>query len=156
MAQSEGKARHVIARNKKAFFNFTVEETLEVGIELQGTEVKSIKANRVSFTDSYARIRNDELWLFGLHIAEYTHGNLNNHEPDRTRKLLAHKGEIKRLRRKIDERGYTMVPLRIYVVHGLIKVEVGLCKGKKVHDKREAIKKRDQKRDEARELRNQY
>ncbi len=156
MAQSEGKARHVIARNKKAFFNFTVEETLEVGIELQGTEVKSIKANRVSFTDSYARIRNDELWLFGLHIAEYTHGNLNNHEPDRTRKLLAHKSEIKRLRRKIDERGYTMVPLRIYVVHGLIKVEVGLCKGKKVHDKREAIKKRDQKRDEARELRNQY
>ncbi|NBC30781.1 MAG: SsrA-binding protein SmpB [Spirochaetes bacterium] len=156
MAQSEGKERHVIARNKKAFFNFTVEETLEVGIELQGTEVKSIKANRVSFTDSYARIRNDELWLFGLHIAEYTHGNLNNHEPDRTRKLLAHKSETKRLRRKIDERGYTMVPLRIYVVHGLIKVELGLCKGKKVHDKREAIKKRDQKRDEARELRNQY
>jgi SsrA-binding protein len=156
MAKSDEKGRHVIARNKRAFFNFTVEETLEVGIELQGTEVKSIKANRVSFTDAYARIRDGELWLFGLHIAEYTHGNLNNHEPDRTRKLLAHKSEIKRLRRKVDERGYTMVPLRIYVVHGLIKIELGLCKGKKTHDKREAIKKRDQKRDEARELRNQY
>ncbi len=148
--------RRVIASNKRAFFNYAVEESIDCGIELQGTEVKSIKANRLSFSDAYARIRNGEIWLYGLHVAEYTHGNLNNHDPDRIRKLLAHKGEIKRLRRKVDERGFTLVPLRVYQSQGLIKVELGLCKGKKTHDKRQAIKQRDQKRDEARELRNHY
>jgi SsrA-binding protein len=153
---AEGGDRRVIATNKRAFFNYSVEESIDCGIELQGTEVKSIKANRLSFSDAYARIRNSEIWLYGLHVAEYTHGNLNNHDPDRIRKLLAHKSEIKRLRRKVDERGYTLVPIRVYQTHGLIKVELGLCKGKKTHDKREAIKRRDQKRDEARELRNRY
>lgn len=156
MAKTEAGDRRVIARNKRAFFNYTVEESIECGIELQGTEVKSVKANRLSFSDAYARIRGQELWLYGLHIAEYSHGNLNNHDPDRIRKLLAHKSEIKRLRRKVDERGYTLVPIRVYATHGLVKVEVGLCKGKKTHDKREAIKKRDQKRDEARDLRGRY
>ncbi len=156
MSKSEQSDRKIIAKNKRAFFNYTVEESIECGIELLGTEVKSVKANRLSFTDAYARIRGSEMWLYGLHIAEYTHGNLNNHDPDRVRKLLAHKSEIKRLRRKVDERGFTLIPLRIYVTHGLIKVEVGLCKGKKAHDKRDAIKKRDQKRDEARELRERY
>lgn len=148
---TEGVA--VLAKNKRAFFNFEVIDTLECGIELCGTEVKSMRANRFSFADAYARIKNNEIWLEGLHIAEYTHGNLNNHEPTRPRRLLAHKQEIKRFKRNTQEKGYTLVPLKFYMKQGLIKLELGLCKGKRVHDKREAIKKRDQKRDEQRELR---
>ena len=150
-ATTEGVA--VLAKNKRAFFNFEVIDTLECGIELCGTEVKSMRANRFSFADAYARIKNNEIWLEGLHIAEYTHGNLNNHEPTRPRRLLAHKQEIKRFKRNTQEKGYTLVPLKFYMKQGLIKLELGLCKGKRVHDKRETIKKRDQKRDEQRELR---
>ncbi len=141
-----------LARNKKAFHDFTVEESLECGIALQGTEVKSIKSGRFSFADSHARIRDDELYLVGLHISEYDHGNIYNHKPTRERRLLAHKQEIKRLRRRVTEKGYTLVPLRIYLKKGLVKVEIGLCKGKKLHDKREAIKARDMKREQAREM----
>lgn len=148
-----GEGTAVLAKNKRAFFNFEVIDTLECGIELCGTEVKSMRANRFSFADAYARIKNNEIWLEGLHIAEYTHGNLNNHEPTRPRRLLAHKQEIKRFKRNTQEKGYTLVPLKFYLKQGLIKLELGLCKGKRVHDKREAIKKRDQKRDEQRELR---
>ncbi|MFO8063227.1 MAG: SsrA-binding protein SmpB [Spirochaetota bacterium] len=148
---TEGVA--VLAKNKRAFFNFEVVDTLECGIELCGTEVKSMRAHRFSFADAYARIKDNEIWLEGLHIAEYTHGNINNHEPTRPRRLLAHKQEIKRFKRNTQEKGYTLVPLKFYLKRGLIKLELGLCKGKRVHDKREAIKKRDQKRDEQRELR---
>jgi SsrA-binding protein len=143
----------ILARNKKAYFNYEVIDTVECGIELQGTEVKSMRANRFSFADSYARVKNGEIWLEGLHIAEYSHGNINNHEPTRPRRLLAHKQEIKRLKRNTQEKGYTLVPLRFYLKRGLIKLELGLCRGKRMHDKREAIKKRDQKREEQRELR---
>ncbi|MCA1753620.1 MAG: SsrA-binding protein SmpB [Spirochaeta sp.] len=142
----------VLARNRRAFYEYSVDDTLECGISLQGTEVKSMRGHKFSFVDSYARIRNDELWLVGLHINEYTHGNIYNHEPDRTRKLLAHKEEIKRLRRKVDEKGFTLVPLRFYLKNGHVKLELGVCKGKKTYDKRDTIKKRDQDRDSAREM----
>jgi SsrA-binding protein len=141
-----------IAVNKKARFNYFVTDTLECGIELKGTEVKSVKAGKFSFSDSYAKIENDELWLIGLHISLYTFGNIHNHDPDRNRKLLVHKQEIKRLKRKIVEKGLTLVPLRFYLIGGLVKVEIGVCKGKKIHDKREVIKQRDLKREVQREF----
>lgn len=143
----------ILAKNKKAFFNYTVEDKFEFGIALQGTEVKSIKDGRFSFSDAYVRISDNELWLIDFHISAYPFGNIENHEPLRERKLLAHKHEIKRLKRKIDERGYTLIPLRFYLKKGLVKVEVGLCRGKKKQDKRESIKQRDLKREADRELR---
>lgn len=143
----------VIATNKKAFFDYAVDDRLECGIELAGTEVKSMKDNRFSFSDSYARIRNEELWLIGLHISPYPFANIYNHDPDRERKLLVHKQEIKRLKRRVDEKGFTLVPLKFYLKHGLVKLELGICKGKKTYDKREAIKARDLQRETAREFR---
>lgn len=148
--------RKTLALNRKARFNYIVDETMECGIELKGTEVKSIKSGQFSFTDAYGRILEDELWLVGFHISPYTHGSLFNHDPDRTRRLLVHKQEIKRFRRKVDERGFTLVPLSVYLVHGIVKVEVGLCRGKKLVDKRESIRQRDQKRDADRELKTRY
>ena len=141
-----------IAVNKKARFNFYVTESFECGIELKGTEVKSVKAGKFSFTDSYAKIEKNELWLSGLHISLYEFGNIHNHDPDRVRKLLVHKQEIKRLKRKIMEKGLTLVPLRFYLVKGLVKVEIGICKGKKIHDKRAVIKDRDLRRETEREF----
>ncbi|MBN2444592.1 MAG: SsrA-binding protein SmpB [Spirochaetales bacterium] len=141
----------VLANNKKARFLYFVTETLECGIELQGTEVKSIKTGKFSFSDSYAKIEKDELWLVALHISLYAFGNIHNHDPERIRKLLAHKKEIIRLRRKIQEKGLTLVPLRFYLVKGLVKVEIGVCKGKKLHDKRDVIKNRDMNRESDRE-----
>lgn len=132
--------------NKKARFNFFIEETIECGIELHGTEVKSLRENRFSFGDSYARIKDNQLWLIALHISPYTFGNLNNHDPDRDRKLLAHKEEIRKLRKKVEEKGFTLVPVRLYLKNGLIKVELGICRGKKLFDKRETIKQRDLER----------
>jgi len=145
-----------LARNKKAFFNYTITESLECGIELKGTEVKSIKIGKLAFSDSYARIIDFELILIGLHISPYTHGNIHNHDPDRNRKLLAHKQEIKRIKRKVDEKGLTLVPLKFYLKNGKVKVELGLCKGKKTHDKRESIKSKDLKREADREMRNRF
>ncbi len=146
----------VLGNNKKAYYDYHVDDTLECGISLQGTEVKSIKDNRFSFSDSYARIRDDELWLIGLHISVYPFGNIFNHEPDRDRKLLVHRQEIKRLRRRVDEKGFTLIPLKFYLKRGLVKLELGICKGKKTYDKREAIKARDQKRDAEREFRDRF
>ncbi|MBN2531474.1 MAG: SsrA-binding protein SmpB [Spirochaetales bacterium] len=141
-----------IAVNKKARFNYYVTDSLECGIELKGTEVKSMKAGMFSFSDSYAKIEKEELWLVGFHISLYTFGNIHNHEPDRNRKLLVHRQEIKRLKRKIVEKGLTLIPLRFYLINGLVKVEIGICKGKKIHDKREVIKNRDLKRESEREF----
>ncbi|TVQ39867.1 MAG: SsrA-binding protein SmpB [Spirochaetaceae bacterium] len=155
MSADEGATR-LLARNRRAFFDFTVEESLECGIVLQGTEVKSLRGGKFSFSDSYARIRDNELWLIGLHIAEYSHGNIHNHEPLRDRKLLIHRQELKRLRRKVDERGFTLIPLRLYLRQGRIKLEVGVCRGKKSYDKRESIKQRDQKREADREIRGRF
>ncbi len=152
----DDKGVKVIALNRKARFNYTVIDTLECGIELKGTEVKSIREGKFSFSDSYAKVEDGELWLYGLHISPYPFGNRFNHDPDRRRKLLAHKQEIKRLSRKVDEKGLTLVPLKFYLKHGLVKLELGLCKGKRVYDKREEIKKRDLKREAEREFRSKY
>ena len=145
-----------LARNKKAFFNYIVTESLECGIELKGTEVKSLKTGKLAFSDSYARITDFELILIGLHISPYTHGNIHNHDPDLNRKLLAHKQEIRRIKRKVDEKGITLVPLKFYLKNGKVKVELGLCKGKKTHDKRESIKSKDLKREADREMRGRF
>ena len=133
--------------NKKARFNFFIDEPLECGIELQGTEVKSLRENRFSFGDSYARIKEGQLFLIGFHISPYPFGNLHNHEPERERKLLVHKEEIRKLRKKVEEKGFTLVPIKVYLKNGLIKVELGICRGKKLYDKRETIKQRDLERE---------
>jgi SsrA-binding protein len=115
--------------------------------------VKSVKTGQFSFADAYARIREAELWLIGFHITPYEHGNIFNHEADRERKLLVHKREIKRLTRKVDEKGFTLVPLKVYLKRGRIKIDLGLCKGKKTYDKRENIKERDLRRETERNFR---
>jgi SsrA-binding protein len=143
----------VLAVNKKARFNFTIDESFECGIVLVGTEVKSIKDGRFSFADAYALVENDELFLIDFHVTQYVYGNRVNHEPLRRRKLLVHHKEIKRLRRIVDEKGLTLVPLKVYLKRGIIKCELGIAKGKKLFDKRDDIRKRDQKRELEREFR---
>ncbi len=143
----------VVALNRRAHFDYTVEETFECGIELRGTEVKSIKDGRVSFPDAYAEVRDAEVWLKNFRIAEYTFSSVFSHDPDRPKKLLLHAQEIKRIDRKTREKGFTLIPLAIYQKKGLIKIELGLCKGKKAFDKRADIKERDVERDLRREFR---
>ena len=152
MAKETNPGNRTLADNRKARFNYTVEEKIECGIELRGTEVKSMKTARFSFSDAYARIKDEELWMVGFHISPYPFGGLYNHDPDRVRKLLVHRQEINRLARKSNERGYTLVPLTFYLKKGIVKLELGVCLGKKSYDKRETIKKRDQMRDTQREL----
>ena len=142
-----------LATNRRARHFYHVDDRMECGIALRGTEVKSIKAGQFSFTDSYGRIADNELLLVGLHITPYAFGNQFNHDPTRTRKLLAHRDEIRRLRRRVNERGLTLIPLRFYVKNGLVKVELGVCRGKKTFDKREDIKRRDLERDLDRQVR---
>jgi len=153
MASPRDTGEKILAVNKKAHFNYEVTDTLECGIVLVGTEVKSLREGKFTFTDSYAKVEADELWLIGLHISPYTFGNLFNHDPLRKRKLLVHKQEIKRLRRKTDEKGLTLVPLKFYLKNGRVKTEIGICKGKRTVDKRHDIKSRDVKRDIEREFR---
>ena len=143
----------VLADNRKARFNYTIDENLECGIVLQGTEVKSLKTGQFSFADAYARVRDAELWLIGFHITPYDHGNIFNHDADRERKLLVHKKEIKWLARKVDEKGFTLVPLKVYLKKGRVKIDLGLCKGKKTYDKRQTIKDRDLRRETERDFR---
>jgi SsrA-binding protein len=143
----------VLAENRKARFHYTIDENLECGIVLAGTEVKSVKTGQFSFADAYARIREAELWLIGFHITPYEHGNIFNHDADRERKLLVHRQEIKKLTRKVDEKGFTLVPLKVYLKHGRVKIDLGLCKGKKTYDKRENIKDRDLRRETERNFR---
>jgi SsrA-binding protein len=145
--------RKVLGTNRKAYHHYSVEETLECGIELAGTEVKSIKTNRFSFTDAYARLIQSELWLVSFHVSPWPFENIHNHDPDRNRRLLVHKDEIKRLKRKVDEKGFTLIPIRVYLKRGLVKIELGICRGKKNYDKRHDIKKRDMKMDAQREMR---
>ncbi|HPK63626.1 MAG TPA: SsrA-binding protein SmpB [Sphaerochaeta sp.] len=142
----------MLQKNRKAYFNYEVVEDLECGISLTGTEVKSIRDGRFSFGDSYAAIKDGNLELIGLTIQPYTHGNIHNHEPNRTRRLLAHKRQIRQLRRKVDEKGFTLAPTAIYLRGNLVKVQVSLCRGKQLHDKRNTIKARDMERDAKREL----
>lgn len=142
----------VLQTNKKAYFNYEVVDDLEAGIALKGTEVKSIRASRFSFADSYVKITAKGLTLVGLHISTYPHASLFNHEPDRDRRLLVHKQEIKRLKRQVDEKGMTLIPTQVYLKGNLVKIRVSLCRGKQAHDKRAAIKERDTKRELRRQL----
>lgn len=136
----------VIATNKKAYHNYFVEETFEAGMSLLGTEVKSIRNGKVNLKEGFGRIKNGEVFLFNCHISPYSHGNIMNHEPLRDRKLLLHKREINRLIGKIQRQGYTLLPLKIYLKNGMIKLELGLGKGKKLHDKRDDMKQKESKR----------
>jgi SsrA-binding protein len=147
------REERTIATNKKAFHDYTIEETFEAGIALTGTEVKSLRESRASLRDSFATVRNGEVWLHNVHIAPYSHGNRSNVDPDRTRKLLLHKNEIRYLIGKTKEKGLTLVPLRLYFSPaGRVKVELGLARGKKLFDKREAIAEREHKREVERAL----
>ncbi len=136
-------AEKLICTNKRAFFEYHVEERLEAGLVLVGTEVKSLRAGKANLTDAFVLVKNGEAWLHNLHIAQYDFGNRQNHLPDRPRKLLLHKKEISKLHARIQQEGYTAVPLRLYFKNGKVKVEVGISKGKKLHDKRESLKKKD-------------
>jgi SsrA-binding protein len=143
----------VIATNRKAFHNFSILETYEAGLVLKGTEVKSLREGQVNFKDCYATIDDGEAWLVGCHISPYHHGSDANHEPDRRRKLLLHKREISRLLGKVAERGLTLVPLRLYFKGGRAKIELGLARGKKLHDKRASIRERESRREIEKESR---
>ncbi|UJL45259.1 SsrA-binding protein SmpB [Virgibacillus sp. NKC19-16] len=138
---------NTIAKNRRASHDFSIEETYEAGIVLQGTEIKSIRAGRVNIKDSHARIDRGEVKLINLHIAEYEQGNRYNHDPTRTRKLLLHRKEIDKLIGLTQQQGYALVPLKIYIKNGVAKVLIGLGKGKKKYDKREDLKRKQMKRD---------
>jgi SsrA-binding protein len=151
--QKEKKEEHNIVVNRKARHDYEILETYETGIALVGTEVKSLRVGKANLKDSYAALKNEEVWLYGVHISPYSHGNIFNHSPERDRKLLLHRREIRRLIGKTKETGLTLVPLRMYFKRGKAKVELGLARGKKQYDKREAIAKRDVERDVKREMR---
>lgn len=135
--------------NREAKFNYFILEEIECGIELVGTEIKSIRNSKANLKDSYAIIRNDEVYLLNMHISEYKEGNIFNHDPRRTRKLLLHKKEILKLKDEVEKEGCTLIPLKLYFVKNKVKILLGLCKGKKTFDKRETIKKRELEKEAA-------
>ena len=141
---------YLVATNRQAYHDYFVDETIEAGIELTGTEVKSIREGKVNLRGAYARIKDDQVWLENVHIAEYTQGTYMNHAPLRNRKLLLHRREINRLAQRIQAKGQTLVPLKLYFKENRVKIELGLCRGKKLYDKREAIAERDSQRELAR------
>jgi SsrA-binding protein len=143
----------IIALNRRARHDYTVDDSIECGIELLGTEVKSFRDGKISFPDAWAEVVRGEIWLRSLRVAENPFSSVFNHDPDRKKRLLLHKDEIKRITRKTDEKGYTLIPLSFYFKKGRVKVELGLCKGKKSYDKRADIRERDVKRDIEREFR---
>ena len=144
----------VVAVNRRARFDYMVDEAFECGICLLGTEVKSIKDRKLAIPDAFAEVRGGEVWVRNFHVSEYTFSSAAfQHEPNRQKKLLLHAQEIKRIDRRVREKGYTLIPLSVYLKHGLVKVELGLCKGKKLYDKRADIKEKDMDRDVHRALR---
>ncbi|TGB02274.1 SsrA-binding protein SmpB [Halobacillus salinus] len=144
MPRGNGKT---IAQNKKARHDFTIEETFEAGIVLQGTEIKSIRNGRINLKDSFARVNNGEVFLHNMHISPYEQGNIYNHEPTRARKLLLHRKEINQLIGQTQQKGYSLVPLKVYIKNGVAKVLIGLGRGKKKYDKREDLKRKQQNRE---------
>ena len=144
---TETKKDTAVATNRKAYHDYFIEDTVEAGVVLQGTEVKSLRLGLANLTDSYAIVKNEEMFLLNANISPYTHGNIANHEPLRTRKLLLHKEEIRKLTWKMSQKGFTLIPLKIYFVRGRAKVLIGLAKGKKSYDKRETIKAKESKRE---------
>ena len=146
-AEKDKKFNPVFAENRKARHDYTVLETIECGIVLSGTEVKSVRHGSVSLAGSYGAVLKGELWLLGADIAAYKFGNRFNHEPKSQRKLLVHAKEIRELQLKTEAKGLTLVPLKIFLKHGKIKVDLGVCRGKQLHDKRDALKQKDLRRD---------
>ena len=147
MKDKEKKFDPVFAENRKARHDYAVLETIECGVVLTGTEVKSVRHGGVSLAGSYGAVLRDELWLLGADIAAYTFGNRFNHEPKSQRKLLVHRKEVLDLRLKTEAKGLTLVPLKMYLKYGKVKVDLGVCRGKQLHDKRDALKKKDLRRD---------
>ncbi|MCR5330021.1 MAG: SsrA-binding protein SmpB [Lachnospiraceae bacterium] len=145
------KASKLVANNKKAYFDYFIEDTYEAGIALAGTEVKSVRMGKCSIKESYIQVENNEMYIYGMHISPYEKGNIFNKDPLRTRKLLLHRNEIMKLKGQSAEKGFTIVPLTVYLKDGLVKVSIGLAKGKKNYDKRESIAKKDERRDKERE-----
>ena len=139
--------KKIIANNKKAFFDYFIEEKIEAGIELVGTEVKSLRMGKCSIKEAFVRIQDGEVYIYGMHISPYEKGNIFNKDPLRARKLLLHRQEIRKLQGQIAQKGYTLVPLNVYLKGSLRKVEIGLAKGKKLYDKRQDIAKKDQRRE---------
>lgn len=152
--QTSGKK--IVAQNKKARHEYELLELFEAGLALTGTEIKSVRANRVSLARSFVQPRDGELWLVGAHIAEYEHGNRQNHEPTRSRKLLLHRREINKIMDELSQKGLTAVPTMLYLKNGRAKLEVALARGKKLHDKRQTLAKRDTERQVQRALREKY
>lgn len=145
--QSSTQHKKHIADNRKARFNYFIEDEYEAGIVLKGTEVKSMRNGKVNIKDAYAKIQNDEVFLYQMHIGVYAFAYYENHDPLRVRKLLLHKREIEKLYSKVNEKGLSLIPLQVYFVNGKVKVKIALAKGKHLYDKRETIKKRDAQRD---------
>ena len=144
--------KKIITTNRKAFHDFTIFEKYTAGIVLTGTEIKSVRRNAVNLKDSFAKIEDGEVFLYGAHISPYEQGNRYNHKPDRIRKLLLNKKEILKIHTKVKKDGYSIIPLEMFFFEGLAKLEIGLAKGKKLYDKREAITKKTQERDIARQI----
>ena len=143
----------MVTSNRRAFHDFHILESVEAGIVLTGTEIKSVRDGKATISEAYARIDNGELWLIGSNISPYSHGNRTNHEPDRPRKLLVHRRELERLREAVQQKGLTLVPLRLHLKQGLAKLDIGVARGKKLYDKRAADADRQAKRDVDRALR---
>jgi SsrA-binding protein len=152
MVQKESAGTKLIAQNRRARYDYLIEETVEAGLMLVGTEVKSCRNGKVSLTDSYAVVRDGEAWLLQCHISPYSHGNRANHDPVRPRKLLLHKFEVERLGERVARDGRTLVPVRLYFKHGLAKAEIAIARGKRTHDKRQATAQRDAERHMRQEL----
>lgn len=150
MAKESGS--RLIANNKKAYHDYFIEDTYEAGIELAGTEVKSMRMGKCSIKESFVQIEHGEVFVYGMHISPYEKGNIFNKDPLRTRKLLLHQYEIRKIAAKIAEKGFTLVPLKVYFKGSLVKVEIGIAKGKKLYDKRQTIAKNDQRREAEREF----
>lgn len=148
----EKEAQKLIANNKKAYHEYFIDETYEAGIALHGTEVKSMRMGKCSIKESYIRIENGEMFVYGMHVSPYEKGNIFNKDPMRVKKLLMHKYEISKLAGKVAEKGYTLVPLQVYFKNGKVKTQVGLARGKKLYDKREAIARKDQRREMERDF----
>lgn len=147
MSDKKSKENSIAAQNRKAFHDYFVEERLEAGIELKGTEVKSIRAGTLNLKDSYVLAKNGEAYVYSMHISPYKQGNIFNHDPDRPKRLLLHKREIEKLYALVKQDGYALIPLSVYFRNARVKVELGVCKGKKNYDKREDAARRDAKRE---------
>jgi SsrA-binding protein len=152
-AQLERRADRNVVRNRRAFHDYFVLESMEVGLVLSGTEIKSVREGKVQMAEAYCRVENGELWIIGMHISPYTHGSYTNHDPLRPRKLLAHRDQIIHMAQEVERKGLTLIPLNLYLKKGRAKLEVGICRGKKLWDKRDASADREAQRDIARAMR---